>query len=408
MESRVANAERRWLGTRSATAPVSDATASGRRIAALDLLRGLMVALMVLDHTREYFSAQALQFDPLDLTRTTSWLFATRWVTHLCAPTFVFLAGASVHLQRVAGKSEATLRRQLLTRGLWLILLEVTVVGFAFNFAEPFLLLQVIWAIGAGMMALAALTALPQPAVGVIGLLSVALTPWLSALAAPPLVPASLWHALLVPGPLAPLRGITVYPVIPWFGILALGYAAGPLLVCTDALLRRRAVGAGAVLIASFVVLRLTGVGDVRTGGTATSVALTLLSNLDVSKYPPSLQYVALTLGVSALLLAAFTRIQPARLPMLRAFGSAPFFTYVLHIYVVHGLALAMGIAFGVPALAFTHFIENTDSLRDAGWGFGLPVVYLVWLAVLLILRPMATRFAAVKRRRNHWWLSYL
>jgi hypothetical protein len=137
-------------------------------------------------------------------------------------------------------------------------------------------------------------------------------------------------------------------------------------------------------------------------------VVLRLLSYIDVSKYPPSLQYVCLTLGVSALLLAAFTRVQESRLPMLHAFGSAPLFTYVLHIYVVHGLALAVGLARGVPVSAFAHFIEGTDGLRSAGWGFGLTVVYMVWLAVLLILRPLSIRFAAVKRRRGRWWLSYL
>ena len=382
--------------------------AAPSRIAAIDLLRGLMVALMVLDHTREYFSAEALQFDPLDLSRTTAWLFATRWVTHLCAPTFVFLAGVSVHLQRVAGKPEGAIRRQLIARGLWLILLEATLIGFAFNFAEPFLFLQVIFAIGLGMVALAAFTRLPQPIVAIVGLAALALTPWLSTLAAPPLMPAPFWHLLLVPGPLAPLPGICVYPALPWFGLLALGYSAGPMLVCPPALLRRRAVLAGAVLIACFALLRAVGIGDVRSGGAGASLPLRLLSHLDVSKYPPSLQYAALTLGVSALLLAALTRVPASRLPMLHAFGSAPFFTYVLHIYIVHGLALAAGLALGVPASAFTHFIEGSAALRGAGWGFGLPAVYLVWLAVLLILRIPAIRFAAVKRRRSRWWLSYL
>lgn len=386
--------------------PASGFALAGR-VQALDLLRGLMVALMVLDHTREYFSAQALQFDPMDVSKTTVSLFATRWVTHLCAPTFVFLAGASVHLQRVAGKPEAALRRQLLTRGLWLILLEMTVIGFAFNFAEPFLFLQVIWAIGVGMVLLSVFTALPQWVVGIIGLASLALTPWLTPLLAP-LLPAPLWHILLAPGPLTPFPGLAVYPIIPWFGILAIGYAVGPLLACPEAVLRRRALIAGVVLVACFALLRVAGVGDVRTGGIGPTPALRALSYLDISKYPPSLQYVALTLGVSALLLAAFTRVPASRLPMLHAFGSAPFFTYVLHIYLVHGLALAVGLFLGVPAAAFAHFIEGTAALRDAGWGFGLPAVYLVWLIVLLVLRPLAIRFAAVKRRRDRWWLSYV
>jgi len=377
------------------------------RIIALDLLRGLMVALMVLDHTREYFSAQALQFDPLDIAMTSAWLFATRWITHLCAPTFVFLAGASVHLQRAAGKSEGTVRRLLLTRGLWLILLEVTLIGFAFNFGEPFLFLQVIWAIGVGMVLLAAFVRLPHAAVGMLGAVAIAITPWLTA-HMQPLLPGPVWHVLLVPGSVAPLPGVAVYPVVPWFGILALGYAGGPLLCCTDEMLRRRALIAGAALLACFALLRTAGIGDIRAGGVGPTPVLRLLTHIDISKYPPSVQYVVLTLGVSALLLAGLTLVRPSRLPMLHAFGSAPFFTYVLHIYLVHGLALLTGLALGVPASAFTHFIEGTQALRDADWGFGLPTVYLFWLAVLLILRPLAIRFAAVKRRRGRWWLSYL
>ena len=377
------------------------------RVVALDLLRGLMVALMVLDHTREYFSAQALQFDAADVSRTTAWLFATRWVTHLCAPTFVFLAGASVHLQRVSGKAEAAVRRQLVTRGLWLILLEVTVIGFAFNFAGLFLFLQVIWAIGIGMVALAAFSLLPGWAVALVGVAAVSITPSLTAATAA-VLPGPLWHLLFVPGPIAPLPGITVYPVVPWFGVLALGYAAGPLIACRSELLRRRALIAGVVLVAAFAALRIAGVGDVRTGVAAPDLALRLLSYIDVSKYPPSPQYVCLTLGISALLLAGLTRVPASRLPMLHAFGSAPFFTYVLHIYVVHGLALAVGLARGVPASAFMHFIEGTQGLKAAGWGFGLPMVYLFWAIVLLVLRPMSIRFSAVKRRGGRWWLSYL
>ena len=397
-------------GAPSAAAPPATtmATATTPRIEALDLLRGLMVALMVLDHTREYFSAQALRFDPLDLSRTSAWLFATRWVTHLCAPTFVFLAGVSVHLQRVGGKSGAAVRRQLLVRGLWLILLEVTVIGFAFNFGEPFLFLQVIWAIGAGMLALAGLSLLPRPAVACVGLACIAATPLLATLSAPPSLPPALWHVLLAPGLLSPLPGVTVYPLVPWFGVLALGYASGPLLACRGDTLRRRALVAAAALIGCFAIMRVGGFGDVLVGGAGAGPVLRSLSFVDVSKYPPSLQYVALTLGVSALLLAGLARVPAARLPMLHAFGSAPFFTYVVHIYLVHGLAMAVGTALGYAPPAFTHFIESTAALRDAGWGVALPGVYVFWVAVLLTLRPLAIRFAAVKRRRGRWWLSYL
>jgi uncharacterized membrane protein len=378
-----------------------------RRVEALDLLRGLVVALMVLDHVREYFSAQAFQFDPLDVSQTNPSLFATRWITHLCAPTFVFLAGASAHLQRTRGMPDAVLRRRLVSRGLWLIFLELTLIGFAFNFAAPFLFLQVIWAIGIGMVVLACLTFLPNWVAGIVGLAALAFTPILAAATASP-DPSPLWHILLMPGPLTPLPGMVAYPALPWFGVLALGYAAAPLLACPASIMRRRAIAAGLLLIAAFVALRLSGIGDVRTGGTGPTLLLQALSHLNVSKYPPSIQFVALTMGVAALLLALLTALPARRLPMLHAFGRAPFFTYILHIYIIHTLALVVGLAWGLPAGAFTHFIEGNPALKEAGWGFGLAIVYLIWIGVLLALRPAAIWFARLKDRGGRWWLSYL
>jgi uncharacterized membrane protein len=376
-------------------------------VEALDLLRGLVVALMVLDHVREYFSAQAFLFDPLDVSKSTPGLFATRWITHLCAPTFVFLAGLSAHLQMARGMPHAQLRRRLASRGLWLILLEVTVIGFGFTFAEPFLFLQVIWAIGIGMVLLAGLTFLPHWVAGIVGLFAIAATPVLAAGTATALTPP-LWHALFLPGPLTPLPGMVAYPALPWFGILALGYAAGPVLACTAPMMRRRAIIGGALLIAAFVVLRLSGVGDVRTGVAAPTTLLQALSHLNISKYPPSIQFVTLTLGVSSLLLALFTALPARKLPMLHAFGKAPFFTYILHIYIIHLLALLVGLTTGFQASIFTHFIDNPAALKEAGWGFSLPIVYAIWIAILLALRPAAIWFARIKSRGGRWWLSYL
>lgn len=377
------------------------------RVETLDLLRGLVVALMVLDHVREYFSAEALQFDPLDVSQTSVGLFATRWITHLCAPTFVFLAGLSAYLQRANGMPAVALRRRLAARGLWLVALEITIIGFAFNFAAQFLFLQVIWAIGIGMIALAGLTFLPRWAIGLVGLLALVGTPYLAAAGAE-LLPQALVHALFSPGPLAPLPGIVAYPALPWLGILALGYAAGPLLAREPDVMRRRATIGGIVLIAVFAALRIGGIGDARSGGEAPNFILQLLTNIDVTKYPPSLQYACITLGAAGLLLALLTLIPARRLPTLAAFGRAPFFTYILHIYLIHLLALIGGLFVGIPAAAFTHFIENSAALREAGWGFGLLDVYLLWLLVALLLHAPASWFARLKRRRSDWWLSYL
>lgn len=362
---------------------------------------------MVLDHVREYFSFEALQFDPLNVTRTSAGLFATRWITHLCAPTFVFLAGASAHLQRANGMALPALRRRLISRGLWLVFLELTAISFAFNFAAPFLFLQVIWAIGFGMVALACLTLLPRWVIAAVGIAALIGSPFLAPAAAP-LLPTPVWHALFMPGPLQPLPGVVAYPALPWFGILALGYAAGPWLVCESRIMRRRALIGGLLLILLFAALRLLGLGDARSGSEAPSLLLEALSHINVSKYPPSAQYTALTLGVSAILLAVLTFVPARRMPMLHAFGRVPFFTYVLHIYIIHFLALATGLVLGLPASAFTGFIEGASALSAAGWGFSLAVVYLIWIAVMLLLRAPASWFAQVKQRSSRWWLSYL
>ena len=199
------------------------------RLDMVDLLRGFVIALMVLDHTRDYFHVSAYTFDPTDPQRTHVWLYLTRWVTHLCAPTFVFLAGVSVYLQGANGKSKAALTRFLLTRGAWLIVLELTVISFGLNFALPFVFLQVIWAIGASMIMLAGVIWLPRAAAAVIGVLIVAGHQLLA-----PITPADvgvlapLWTLAFEFGPSPIARGFISYPAVPWFGVMCLGYAIGP------------------------------------------------------------------------------------------------------------------------------------------------------------------------------------
>jgi uncharacterized membrane protein len=398
--------------TRSDTSPPRPAAAGADparpgRLDPIDLLRGLMVALMVLDHVREYFSAAALQFEPTDLFRTTPALFAVRWVTHLCAPTFVLLSGLSVSLQRANGREGGALRRRLLARGAWLILLELTAIGFAFNFAEPFLFLQVIWAIGFGMVLLALLLDLPAVAIAAIGIALIVLNPVLSEAAAPYLSGA-LWHVLFAPGPIAPLPGVVAYPGLPWAGVLLLGYGLGPALLARRSKLRHVALLTACALLAGFVALRLAGIGDPRPWDVGPTTILRTLSFLNVTKYPPTPQYLLVTLGTSALLLAAFASVDSRRLPMLRAFGRAPFFNYVVHIYLIHLSAMAIGVAMGLPASLFAGFIESSAPLKDAGWGFGLAWVLAIWAATLLALRPLSIWFAGLKARRTQWWLSYL
>ena len=405
--------------SRGAAAP----SGAGRpRLDSIDVVRGLVVALMVLDHVREYWSDTALVFQPTDLARTTPALFATRWVTHLCAPTFVFLAGASVWLQLAAARDDGArsgVARFQVTRGLWLVALELTVISFAFDFGAPFAFFQVIWAIGAGLVLLAALLRLPPTAVFVLGAVAllvadgIALTGAAAATRLPPLAQLG-WHLLFAPGLATPLPGLVAYPLLPWFGILCMGFGAGPVFDRAPDARRRALLAAGAAALALFAVLRLANVGDAPWRPQATT-ALTALAFLNVSKYPPSPLFVLATLGVTLPLvglLEARRRPAPAVLrpveSMLRAFGRTPMFTYLLHVFLVHGSALLVGVALGFPARAFTRFLEDPAPLRALDWGFGLPTVYAVWAATCVALWPASRWYAARRAQAPRWWMRYL
>jgi uncharacterized membrane protein len=363
---------------------------------------------MVLDHTRDYFHVSAYTFDPTDPARTHVWLFLTRWITHLCAPTFVFLAGVSVYLQQVNGKGRAQLTRFLLSRGVWLIVLELTVVGFGLNFA-PFLFLQVIWAIGVSMILLAGLIWLPRAAAAIIGAVIVAGHQLLA-----PIDPADvgalapLWTLAFEFGRLFGL-GFIAYPAIPWFGVMCLGYAIGPVFTQEPARRNRMLLTLALSAITLFVVLRaINGYGDPAPWRSFPDVSRTVLSFFNVSKYPPSLLFVLITLGVSLLCLLGFQRLRGLLARMLLAYGRTPLFTYVLHIYVVHAASLVAAMLAGYPAAYHVNFLGDPFRLFKAGFGFNLAVVYVVWLAILVALYPASRWFAELKRRRNDWWLSYL
>lgn len=381
------------------------------RLDMVDALRGLVIALMVLDHVRDYFHWQAFVFSPTDLARTTPLLFATRWVTHLCAPSFVLLAGVSIFLQRAGGAyPRSSQSRLLLGRGLWLIVLELSVVVFGFNFVWPFLFLQVIWAIGVGMVAMAALIWLPRQAVLVLGIVIIAghgllagFDPSRWGALAP------LWTLAMRPGGVPGIEGFVAYPALPWLGILCLGYGIGPLFLL-EAQRRRRVIAALALaMLAIFAILRAgTGFGDPSPWQRQAGPVFDAMAFVNVSKYPPSLLYALVTLGVSLLLMLALEHATGRLRRVLLAFGRTPLFTYLLHIYLVHGLALLIGVASGVPATVFVGILGNAGRIAESGWGVSLPAVFGLWLGVLAALYPLAHWFAGVKARRRDRWLSYL
>lgn len=377
---------------------------AGARVCSIDILRGLVMVLMALDHVRDFFTDA--RFDPLDLSQTSAPLFLTRWITHFCAPTFVFLAGVSAHLMS-RRCTRAELSRFLFTRGLWLVVLEVTLMSFVWTFNIRYdhgLFLQVIWAIGVSMIVLAALIHLPVPEIAAYSIVMILGHNLLDGIEPQSLgVWAPLWSLLHVSESIP--HAFVAYPLIPWIAVLSLGYCAGALFEIDQRRRTQWLVCLGAASLALFVLLRTSNVyGDPADWTLQDTTLRTLLSFVNLQKYPPSLQYLLLTLGTGSLLLAAFESARGKVSEVLRTFGRVPLFFYVLHIALAHLVAGVIAFAMGFG----TALLGGDPAMQPQEWGFGLPVVYLAWLLVVATLYPACRWFAAVKRRRDDWWLSYL
>jgi uncharacterized membrane protein len=384
------------------------------RVETVDLLRGLLMILMALDHARDFFSGAGV--NPTDPLKSWPALFATRWVTHLCAPGFVALAGTSVYLQRERGKTRGEVSRLLVTRGLWLIFLEITLISFSWSltFFAPFF--QVIWAVGVAMVLLAGLQWLPVKVVGAVGAAIVVLHELADPIQASSLGAwANVWTLMLSRGPLMvhghPV-GFVAYSAVPWTGAICLGYAFGPVVLARLGFWRR-ALASG-VLLAAFAVLRVwSGYGDATRWQPLGTWTQSAMSFMNVQKYPPSLEYYLSTFGVLLLLYAVFdVAVRKDWVAWLRrfvkAYGEVPFFYYILHIWLLHlatvMVALAVGLDWRVWLAPRVIFLAGPPP----GWGFGLPVVYAVWAAVVLVLYLPCRWFSGYKSGHRDWWLSYL
>jgi uncharacterized membrane protein len=405
------------------------------RLTSIDLLRGIVMVIMMLDHTRDFVHNAALQFDPTDPTRTNVVLYFTRWITHFCAPVFVFLAGTSAYLQYARGKGKADLSRFLITRGLWLILLEFTVVraGALFNFDPTFLgFVQVIWVIGVSMIVLALLIHLPLWVIGLCGVTMIGLhnlldkirvDSWQGPEHPVPSLLAKLWMLLHQPFEVFPVAGwpspvlLVIYPLVPWIGVMAVGYVFGSLYQ-KDALSRRKAlVLVGIIAITLFLLVRGMNVyGDPAPWSAQKNFLFTILSFLNTTKYPPSLLFLLMTLGPATLLLAWFesTTAQPGANNLserlqhaLVTFGRVPLFFYLLQWPTAHLISLFLHLTFGKPV---QWLFQTPIGWQGAppGVGFNLGVVYLCWVVGILLLYPLCKWFAGLKQRRGDWWLSYL
>jgi uncharacterized membrane protein len=385
------------------------------RVDSIDVLRGLVMIVMALDHPRDFFGATAVS--PTDLARTTAPLFFTRWITHFCAPVFFLLAGTSAYLTR-GRRSLPQLSRLLLTRGLWLIVLELTVVrcfGYQFNVDYRVTLLVVLWALGWSMVALAALVHLPAPAVTAIGaamILSHNLLDRIRPASLGALAP--LWTILHAQGVVlaTPTQTVVVaYPLIPWIGVTALGFGLGQL-YADDADRRQRVLLAlGVALTTAFVALRWANVyGDPVRWSAQPSAIASLVSFLNTTKYPPSLLFLLMTLGPAALLLSIVDARTPSFLNPARVFGKVPLFYFVLHLTLIHLLAVAVCYArYGSAHWMFeSPRLDQYPFTPPPGWGYALPVGYVMWTTVVALLYLPSRWFARIKERGGRWWVSYL
>jgi uncharacterized membrane protein len=385
-----------------------------RRLEQVDVVRGLVIILMALDHSRDYFGDLAA--DPTNLATTTAPLFFTRWITHFCAPAFFLLTGTGAYLS-LSRMTRTELSRFLLTRGIWLIVLELTVMRFAmqFNLDYQVTIVNVLWALGWAMIVLAGLIWLPLWLIAAFGAAMVAghnLLDGVSAASFGALAP--LWTILHAPGFLVHTQRFSLfisYVLIPWVGVTALGFVLGRLLTAEAGRRRTRLLRLGLGLLFAFLALRFANLyGDPSPWSVQSSPLWTLMSFLDTTKYPPSLLFLLMTLGPVLLLLRQFDSAVPGIIRPALVIGRVPLFFFVLHFFLIHLLATLAGFLrygrvgemFRSPDVAHFPFSAPPD------WGAGLTVVYAVWIGVLLILYPLCRWYDGIKRRSDAWWLGYL
>jgi len=400
------------------TASISRDAKTKHRLDSVDFVRGLVMVIMALDHVRFFLHRDILVgIDPLDLSRAGPSLFFTRWITHFCAPVFLFLAGTGAWLYASRGKTKNELSRFLITRGLWLILLEFTVIhfGWTFNFNFHVNFAIVLWALGCSMIALAALVYLPTRVIAIVGFLLVAGHNLLDKVQPESLGRFGwLWKVLHVNGVIQPVPSyvlVITYPLIPWIGVMVLGYCFGALLSRERGKRRKLLVKIGFAVTAAFVVVRAINIyGDPQPWTPQGNWLLTVLSFLNCEKYPPSLSFLLMTLGPSILVMAWAERDLSAFARPFIIFGRVPLFYYLLHFSLIHLLALALSYArYGQAPWLFTGPPWSPGLMRafPKGYGYGLPVVYAVWIAVVVMLYPLCRWFAGVKARHRNNWLSY-
>jgi len=383
------------------------------RIESLDLLKGLVIVIMALDHARDYFHFSAFLFDPADPLQSTLPIFFTRWITDFCAPAFSFLAGLSAFMVGKR-KTPAELSAFLLKRGLWLVLIELTIVNFGWHFDSHLreISLQVIWALGISMILLACLIHLPKT---IVLILSCVLIFGHNLLDSIHFDGNILWSILHERNRFAFGDGrffVTAYPLIPWVAVMSLGYYFGSLYDKSFEAVKRRRIlnGIGiCAIILFFLLIAINKYGDPVRWTNYGDTSKTMMSIFNVTKYPPSLLFLLMTLGATFLFLANAEKLKGKVVNFFCTFGRVPFFFYILHIYLIHLIALFVAefTGFGWQKMILPRFVTRVEELK--GYGLSLWMVYLIWIIVIVLLYPLCKKFDNYKQNhKEKWWLSYL
>lgn len=387
-----------------------------QRITSIDALRGLVMIIMALDHTREFFHIDAMSFQPEDLTRTNAVLFFTRWVTFFCAPVFMFTAGAAAFFKLNRTQDKKQLSHFLWTRGLWLILLELTILRFAifFSLTSSMVLLTILYALGGSMILLALLIHLPIRILSIVSIGIILLHNLFTPISAAQFGPFNwVWNLLYQPGVFlaGPVPFFVAYPVIPWAAVMAAGFCFGRVYLLPSKERCRILSFVGWSCIAAFFVLRgINLYGDPVPWSTQIPGAA-ILSFFNCTKYPPSLDFILMTMGPAFLLLSWIDRIQFQKNNPLLIFGRTPLFYFLIHFFLIHALTIPFALV-RYGSISFLRHplpsLGGPSSTYPPDFGYSLWLVYAVWIAVVVALYPMCRWYSRIKESNRYRYLRYL
>ena len=373
------------------------------RISSIDVTRGIVMVIMALDHVRDFMHTSSMSQSPTNLQTTTTALFMTRWITHLCAPTFVFLSGLSAYIAYKRSNNLSESRRFLLTRGIWLVIIEFTIINFAlwFDIHFRFEILEVISAIGLSFIILGLLLKLPSRIIGIAGIIIIFGHNLLQGVNLPANSAVSFIFSVLFRPSLFQITPsfsfYTGYPVIPWLGIMLAGFACGELFEIPAERRNKILIKTGLSILALFIIIRFINIyGDPAPWTKQKSTLFTFLSFINTTKYPPSLLFTLMIIGITFVLLFLSDKVKNKFTEIFSVYGKVPLFYFVIHLYIIHALMFVMLFLQGIKGKELQFGVFNNGRPKTGG-GVDLAIIYLIWLGVVIILYPVCKWYGRYK-----------